>query len=419
MSISGSDWLAVTGSTAFHPPAEWADRLRARALHEPVAHDRGALLELFARHSDYYARRIGNRTGAAADWSRTPPLEKGDVADVPVVSPTPVTAARTSGTTGFQVSIKNNAWEREFRRALLYRPQSFYDLPSDVTQVVFVDGSNCAKPDDAPKLFEYGKQTYRTWFIGVASEPDDALQLLTALRPQLVRGISSGIVRCLECTGADLTQLGVRYVAPGGEYLRPEWRTLLENAFGADVLDRYGSTESGALAWQCPLCRRYHANVDEIVIEASNDDRGLLTTPLFVSSQPLLRYRLGDYAHFDADESDCEIRLPTLTLEAARRDDWIVDGTGNKVSPLSFQFEQVPNLDAWRLHQRADGSLVLYYESKRPREVEPLLARQLVELIADRPFELRSGVWNLAAGGKFKRVSSDLAIVRSAGDTSA
>lgn len=414
MSISGRDWVAATGSTAFHPPAEWADRLRERALQEPVEHDRGALLELFARHSDYYGQRIG----AGGEWSRIPPLEKGDVADVPVVSPTEVRAARTSGTTGFQVSIENNAWEREFRRALLYRPQSFYDLPEDVTQVVFVDGSNCAKPDDAPKLFEYGKQTYRTWFIGVASAPDDALALLTALRPQLVRGISSGIVRFLECTGADLTQLAVRYVAPGGEYLRPGWRTLLETAFGADVLDRYGSTESGALAWQCPLCRRYHANVDEIVIEAGADGR-LLTTPLFVSSQPLLRYRLGDHAHFDADEPDCEIRLPTLTIEAARRDDWIVDGAGNKVSPLSFQFEQVPNLDAWRLHQRADGSLVLYYESTQPGEVEPFLARQLVELIADRPFELRRGVWNFPGGGKFKRVSSDLAVVRSAGDPSA
>lgn len=417
MSISGSDWVATTGSTAFHPPAEWADRLRARALDEPPAHDLGALLELFARHSDYYRQRIGDRIGDAAHWSAVPPLEKADVAQVPVVSPTDVRAARTSGTTGFQVSIENNAWEREFRRALLYRPHLFYELPADVNQVVFVDGADCATPESEPKYFDYGGVCYRTWFVGAAADPGDALRLLTALRPQLVRGISSGIVRFIESSGATLRRLGIRYVAPGGEYLQPEWRATMQDAFGAEVLDRYGSTESGALAWQCPRCRRYHANVDEIVIEADAD--GLLTTPLFVSSQPLLRYRLGDHAHFDAHASDCEIRLPTLTIKAARRDDWIVDGAGNKVSPLSFQFEQVPNLDAWRLHQRADGSLVLYYDSTRPGEVELLLARQLAESVAGRPFELRQGIWNLVDGGKFKRVSSDLAVDRSAGDSSA
>jgi hypothetical protein len=405
MSISGSDWVAATRSTAFHPPAEWADRLRDRALREPAEHDRGALLELFARHSDYYCQRIGQRIGDASAWVNVPPLEKADVADVPVVSPTAVRAARTSGTTGFQVSIENNAWEREFRRALLYRPHLFYDLPADVNQVVFVDGADCAKPGDEPKVFDYGGVHYRTWFIGAGAAAGDALRLLTALKPQLVRGIASGIVRFVEACGQQLGGLGVRYVAPGGEFLRPRWRATIEDAFAAVVLDRYGSTESGALAWQCPRCRRYHANVDEILIEPDAD--GVLTTPLFVSSQPLLRYRLGDYVHFDEQGPDCEIRLPTLTIASARRDDWIIDGAGNRVSPLAFQFEQIPHLDGWRLHQHADGSLLLYFDSPRPDDVIPALARQLAAAVPDRTYQLRAGVWSAHREGKFKRVSSD------------
>lgn len=403
MSISGSDWVAATRSTAFHSPAEWAERLRARALRDPPGHELGALLGLFARHSDYYRDRIGD----ASEWAAVPPLEKADVADVPVISPTAVRPARTSGTTGFQVTIENNAWEREFRRALLYRPQLFYDLPPNVNQVVFVDGADCATSKDAPKYFEYGGVSYRTWFVGAAADPGAVLQLLTALRPQLVRGIASAIVRFVETAGARLRGLGVRYVAPGGESLQPEWRATLADAFGANVLDRYGSTESGALAWQCPLCRRYHANVDEVVIEP--DDAGLLTTPLFVSSQPLLRYRLGDAARFDEDDAGCEIRLPTVTIEAARRDDWIIDGAGNKVSPLSFQFEQIPQLKSWRLHQRADGSLMLYFDSPSPDAIAPALERHVAAAIPGRPCELREGVWRLRRSGKFKRVSSELA----------
>ena len=388
-------------SIAFSPASEWADRLRRRALREPPRHDLPAVLAAFGGHSEYYRRRIGD----TSSWFQVPPLGKADVAAIPVCSSTPVRAARTSGTSGFQVTIRNNSREREFRRALLYRPHLFYDLPRDVTQVVFVDGTGCAAPDAAPKYFEYGDRRYFTWFAGAGAEPGDVLHLLTSLRPQLVRGISSGIVRFIELSGAMLRNLGIRYVAPGGEYLRPQWRALMQEAFAAEVLDRYGSTESGALAWQCPLCRRYHANVDEIIIEP--DEGGLLTTPLFVSSQPLLRYRLGDRVRFDDGDVDCKVRLPTLTIEEARRDDWIIDGGGRKVSPLSFRFEQVPHLDAWRLHQRADGSLVLYYESTRPDRVAPLLARELADAIPDRPFSLDVGVWKLGHQGKFKRVSSD------------
>jgi len=403
MSTSGSNWFEGALSTANFPAEDWAEQLRARALRAPPAHDLNALLRSFGNHSEYYRNRIG----AAAAWSQVPPLGKVDIADIPVHSPTPVGANRTSGTSGFQVTIRNNAWEREFRRALLYRPHLFYELPRDVTQVVFVDGAGCAAPDSKPKYFEYGGKSYRTWFAGAGADPGEVLHLLTTLRPQLIRGISSGIVRFIEAAGTLLTDLGTRYVAPGGEYLRPEWRAMMEDAFAVAVLDRYGSTESGALAWQCPRCRRYHANVDEIVIEA--DVGGLLTTPLFVSSQPLLRYRLGDDIRFDEFSADCEVRLPTITIEAARRDDWIIDGAGRKVSPLSFRFEQVPHLDAWRLHQQADGSLLLYYESARPAEVEPQLARELANAIPDRPFAIDAGVWKLQRPGKFKRVSSEFA----------
>jgi hypothetical protein len=388
-------------SVAYLPSADWADELRRRALCEPPARDLATLLDMFAAHSGYYAERIGD----TKLWSDVPPLEKTDVADIPVRSASPVKGVRTSGTSGFQIEIRNNAWEREFRRALLYRPQLFYELPNDVTQVVFVDGDECASAEAAPKYFEYGGLRYRTWFVGVGADPDATGNLLSALKPQLIRGISSGIVRFIESCGASLKTLGVRYVAPGGEYLRPEWRATMEAAFGAVVLDRYGSTESGALAWQCPRCERYHANVDEIVIE--DDARGLLATPLFISSQPLLRYRLGDRIRFNTEPSDCEIRLPTITIEEARRDDWIVDGDGRKVSPLRFRFEQVPHLTAWRLHQRADGSLQLFYDSERPEEIQPLLLRELGNAIPGRPVTFEAGVWSLWSHGKFKRVSSD------------
>jgi phenylacetate-coenzyme A ligase PaaK-like adenylate-forming protein len=397
----------IPSSVIHAAPAEWAERLRLRALRGPPDQDLTAIIDTFRNHSEFYRARLAGLT----DWATVPPLEKADVADIPVLATPDLKDARTSGTSGFQVTIRNTGREREFRRALLYRPQLFYDLPAAVNQVVFVDGAWCASPADPPKWFRYGGTTYQTWFCGVAGDPREIWQLLITLRPQLVRGIASGIVRFVETIVAPLRDIGVRIVAPGGEYLLPEWGRLMADAFGARVLDRYGSTESGAIAWQCPQCDRYHANTDEILLEAQPD--GLLATPLFVSSQPLLRYRLGDCVRFDADAPQCPVRLPTLTIDAARRDDWLVDGDGRRVSPLAFQFEQVPGLSAWRLHQQADGELLLYFDAEQADVAGPALLAAIAATVPGRNCTLIEGAWRVPdtgrLPGKFKRVSSELA----------
>jgi phenylacetate-coenzyme A ligase PaaK-like adenylate-forming protein len=383
------------------PESEWATALRDAALVETEPVDRSELLGIYRDHSAFYRQRLD---GIAA-WSDIPLLEKDDVAKVPVFDDGTIKEARTSGTMGQQVSIWNTSREREFRRALLYRPQLFYPLPEQVRQLVFVDGDWCMAAGDQPKRFTYGGIEYRTWFAGAAGAIEQIHALLVELRPQLIRGISSAIVRQLMESERTYRQLGVAIVAPGGEYLLPEWRSLIEEGFGAPVYDRYGSQETGAIAWQCPDCGEYHANVDEILLEPGAD--GLVATPLFVSSQPLLRYRLGDHVQVQAASGTCRVRLPVLTIAAARRDDWLVDGHGRLVSPLSFQFERFEGLTAWRLHQASDGRLTLYFDASRPAVTGPVLAQALRRLVPDREVRLAEGVWQLKRGGKFKRIISD------------
>ncbi len=389
-------------ASAIHAPsAQWAGVLRRRALRPVPPVDLQSLLTAFREQSDFYRQRLA----VAGSWSAVPPLEKSDVSKVPVANDFRVKEARTSGTTGMQLSIWNTSPEREFRRALLYRPQLFYDLPETVTQLVFVDGDACARPEDRPKRFYYGGRHYATWFAGAAGNVDAIRHLLLTLRPKLIRGISSGIVRFLMEAGESFRNLGVSIVGPGGEYLQPEWRQMMADAFAARVLDRYGSTETGAIAWQCPYCDDYHANVDEIHLETSPE--GLLATPLFVNSQPLLRYRLGDSIGFEVSGQVCQVRLPTVRILEARRDDWIIGRDGQRVSPLSFQFEKLPGLQYWRLHQLGTGDLRLYFDASTPETTGPELASALATVVPGRKIDLVQGVWKLKRGGKFKRVVSD------------
>lgn len=391
------------------PQASWAEELRRRALEEMRIADPDACLAWFRAQNNFYAQKLAG----LSKWEDAPVLEKAEVASIPVHSDETIHETRSSGTSGVQVSISSSVSERRFRQALAYRPFLFYalsDRPDDIVhQVIFVDGASI---DDVHKQqwpFHFGGRTYLTWRVGIAAEPEAVLVLLQAVRPQVIRGLTSGIVRFTELADSSLDSLGVEVISPSGEELAPEWRALLIRAFAAPVLDRYGATEIGAIAWQCPYCDKYHANSDEIILEA--DSAGLLATPLFIESQPLLRYRLEDRVELHPPAYNCRVRLPTLTILSARRDDWLVDGAGRKISPLSFQFEQVPGLKSWRMHQLADGNLCLYvdaHEGELCTDTRQQLVDQVQTLVMGQSCQIIAGTHQLNLGGKYKRVVSEI-----------
>ena len=398
--------MRMANSSKYLPRSEWATELRSRALTEFSLPDMEACLEAFRNHSDFYAQRLAD----VPSWQDIPPLSKSELAELPVFSDEPIHEVRTSGTSGFQVAVRNTVSERRFRQALAYRPFLFYPLGpnhNEVRQVIFVDGTEIDVVDKQQWPFEFGARSWLTWRVGIAASAVKILTLLKSVRPQVIRGLSSGIIRFVDQVNAPLDQLRVQVVSPSGEQLTSSWRALMSEAFGAPVLDRYGATETGSMAWQCPYCGDYHANSDEIILETSSE--GLLATPLFIESQPILRYQMDDRVELQGQEHDCRIRLPKLTVLEARRDDWIIDGAGRKVSPLSFQFELVDGLKAWRIHQLESGVLRFYFDAdtSAATDIQKQLADHIQHIVPDRDHELVPGIWKLKREGKFKRVISD------------
>jgi phenylacetate-coenzyme A ligase PaaK-like adenylate-forming protein len=406
--------MRIIQTTKFRPRSEWAERLRIRALAEPENVDLNSVLETYRRHNEFYA----NRLKTVLRWDNIAPLTKDELADIPVSASEPLHETRSSGTSGLQVIIRNTLSERRFRQALAYRPFLFYPLREVIAdhlqQVIFVDGVEIDAVDKQQWPFEFGGRSYLTWRVGIAAPAEKILALLIQLRPQIIRGLCSGIVRFVEQTNRPLDNLGVQVVSPSGEFLTSEWRSVLSNAFAAPVLDRYGATETGSIAWQCPYCDDYHANVDELIVEPKQD--GVLVTPLFIESQPMLRYQLEDRVDLHTEEHACRIRLPKLTVLEGRRDDWIIDGAGCQISPLSFQFEQVAGLKAWRMHQLETGAIHLYVDLEAGGEVGRNTRAQMIQqfqnTVPGRGCELIDGTRKLQRSGKFKRVVSDITFPR-------
>ncbi len=399
--------MQFSNSARYLHRTEWADALRSQALSGAPGVDLAQCLEAFRAHDEFYARRLVG----ISNWQDIPPLQKSELATVPVSASEALHETRSSGTTGHQAIVRNTISERHFRQALAYRPFLFYPVSAEsdgiVRQLVFVDGADVDTADKQQFPYEFGGRRYLTWRAGIAAAPDKIHALMKRVRPQVLRGLTSGIVRFVEQLQRPLESLGVDVVSPSGEVLSDDWRLSLQQAFAAPVLDRYGSTETGSMAWQCPYCQAYHVNSDEIIVEDS--DAGVLATPLFIESQPLLRYRLNDRIRFTSEANNCRVRLPTMSVLEARRDDWIIDGAGKKVSPLSFQFERIVGLKAWQLHQLDTGELRLYFDAESPDgEIQQQLANELKAIVSGRDHSLHEGVWRLKRTGKFKRVISDI-----------
>ena len=93
-------------------------------------------------------------------------------------------------------------------------------------------------------------------------------------------------------------------VQTGGETLSAALRARVRAAWGIDLFDCYGLTETLVIAWECREHRGLHIDEDSVVLEVVNEaDRVLphgvlgdsvLVTNLFNHTLPIVRYRVTD-----------------------------------------------------------------------------------------------------------------------------
>lgn len=141
--------------------------------------------------------------------------------------------------------------------------------------------------------------------------PDDReAARLAAFCPTVVVGKTSDLLTLahhLRHYGIDARRLGVRVLLavgePGGSV--HELRRGLSNLWGAEVHDRYGLTEAGPVAAECPAHPGgLHLPEDGFIAESidpatgtavPNGDEGeLVLTTLGRTASPIIRYRTGD-----------------------------------------------------------------------------------------------------------------------------
>ena len=195
---------------------------------------------------------------------------------------------------------------------------------------------------------------------------------LNSFDPAIIEGYPSAIRQLAREQRAGRLLIRPGLIATGGETVSLEERRLMGKAFGAPVIDGYGSSECLIAA---ATCRHewLHYRSDWMILEAVDADHRpvepgqasytVLLTNLSNRVQPVIRYDLGDSVLVRPDLCECGSPLPAFRV-AGRRDDilrFASDGSMVEVLPLAItaRLEEVEGLEQVQLVQEGPTRLVV------------------------------------------------------------
>ena len=179
---------------------------------------------------------------------------------------------------------------------------------------------------------------------------------LERYHPTALYGFPSSLAEIAEKPG----NLRPSRIFTSSEVLDPGVRSTLENGFGAEVFDVYGSTEVKELAWECPSHAGLHINCDWLLVEflkngapSTENDASMVVSTLYNGAMPLLRYEIGDTGRLLGDPCPCGRGLPLMVPTRGRIADYLTLPDGLRLSPyaVTCALESVPGIRRYQVRQ--------------------------------------------------------------------
>lgn len=172
-----------------------------------------------------------------------------------------------------------------------------------------------------------------------------------------------------ECTAAGLDgrELGLQCVITTGELLAPGTRTQLERFFGCRIINEYGCTESGVIAFECESGTAHVLPVAAWAEVVDQEGRPVepgttgevVVSDLYGQVLPMLRYRLHDLAvSREAHGCRCGRALPAIEVAIGREGSFISLPSGRRVFSTVLAYAVTPAIASFRAHQRDAALLV-------------------------------------------------------------
>jgi phenylacetate-CoA ligase len=165
-----------------------------------------------------------------------------------------------------------------------------------------------------------------------------------------------------------LNNIQLQAVFTGGEKLKPEQRSIIEETFGCKVLDSYGQMERSVAVSQCPH-GGYHINLEYGILDLADKQKTrdgtvlgrVVSTSLHRMAMPFLRYEVEDTLEaYQLDKRcPCGRTLPLVKDIRGRKRQGIITPDGREVAWMFVPFQHIEGVRSYQFIQEETHRVIL------------------------------------------------------------
>ncbi len=339
-----------------------------KCLHQVMSHQNSSIEELTVirdrkisnlvnyayEHIPYYRHKFDERDihpsliKGYKDLAYLPILSKHDILTnenklVANLSNQKLYTRKTSGSTGMTLHFQKEAEALALNEAIMYRCYAWYGVDIGDKQARFwgVPVDSIARRKEQLKDLILNRIRISAFDISDKSCREQ-YKRIKRFRPTYFYGYTTaiyGFCSFARKLGLDLNELELKVVICTAEKMYPHHRELFNEVFDCPVVDEYGSSENGIIAFQCVL-GNMHVMADHLAIEFV-DQKGKIVKPgelgrvvitdLGGYAMPLIRYEIGDMGIYSEHACSCGVTLPLMDIVEGRKEDFIRTRDGKLV----------------------------------------------------------------------------------------
>jgi len=229
--------------------------------------------------------------------------------------------------------------------------------------------------------------------VSVFRPPAQLATMLADYRPASIYALPSALLEIARAIDAGAPHVRTHRIFTSGEILAGGARQAIKAAYGGELFDIYGTSETKEIAWECADGSR-HINADVVHVEIL-DERGavvpigtegeIVVTLLMNRAMPLVRYRTGDRGALVGERCSCGRGAPLLGVVSGREADTLElpDGTTRSPYRLTMALERIPGLAQYQILQTERDLLRVIAVATSARTDATALERAIRDALRD------------------------------------
>lgn len=276
------------------------------------------------------------------------------------------TTLRTSGSLGMPIDVTFRPRDKEWWALLALRGWMANRYHLGLKTLVLTDSRF---REGRRHWYEY-LGLHRKTYASIHDDVEVQLDIARETSPDVIRGMPSDVFLLAQAVREQrATEVAPRIVLTSAELLDDGARGFINETFGVELADFYGSIESGWIAWECPAHVGYHINADCLAVEFVKDGRPALAsepgevvvTNLHSFAMPFIRYSVGDIGTPLETRCECGRGLPLMKTVEGRTIECVTLLDGRQISPyrLTCAVEQVGGIHRYQIVQSSPDKLVV------------------------------------------------------------